>query len=155
MANEFQGPPGQNGRALATDTSASDAQIAPERGAAALVSGIIADAQHLIEQQLAMFRQEIQHEFRKVRLAALFLAAAAVVTVVGSVMLLLMLPLLLHYLVPDSPLWACFGSVGAILAAAGGVLAFVGVKQVRSCSPLSNPAVEAFKENFTWTTHPK
>jgi hypothetical protein len=66
-----------------------------------------------------------------------------------------MLPLLLHYLVPELPLWACFGIYGGVLAAAGGILAFLGVWRIRSCSPLANQAVEAFKENFTWTTHPK
>ncbi len=70
-------------------------------------------------------------------------------------MMLVMLPLLLHWTVPELPLWACFGIVGGVLAAVGGIAAFLGVRKIRSCSPLSNQAVEAFKENFTWTTHSK
>ena len=148
--------PGQNGmgRCRLTPTRAIHT-IAPERSAATLVSGIIADAQHLIGQQLAMFRQEIQDEFRKVMAgrprpggrcrhhrgwqwdAALDAAAAAA------------LPC------PSCLCGPCFGIVGGVLAAVGGILAFVGVRKIRSCSPLANQAVEAFKENFTWTTHPK
>jgi hypothetical protein len=155
MANELQGPPGPNGSALAADANASGTQIAPERSAATLVSGIIADAQHLIGQQLAMFRQEIEDELRKGVHAAVALAAGVGITMVGSAMVLLMLPLLLHWTVPELPLWACLGIVGGVLAAVGGGFAFLGVRKIRSCSPLANEAVDALKENFTWTTHPK
>jgi Putative Actinobacterial Holin-X, holin superfamily III len=153
MPNELQSPPGQNGSGLAPDANASDIRVAPERSAATLVNGIIADAQRLIGQQWAMFRQEFQGDFRKVWQAALVLGAGVSITVVGSVMLFLMLPLLLHYLVPELPLWACFGIVGGVLAAVGGILALVGVRQIRSYSPLLSQAVKAFKDNFTWTTH--
>jgi hypothetical protein len=119
------------------------------------VSSIIADVQHLIQQQLAMFRQEIQDEFRKAWQSAAVLAAGALITAVGSVMLLLMLPLLLNWLVPELPLWACFGIVGGVLAAAGGVCVFVAVKRIQSCHPLTNQAVEAFKENLQWSINPK
>jgi hypothetical protein len=151
MPNESQLAPEVD----APDAGASEASVGPEGSAAALVNGIIADAQRLIELQLAMFRQEIHDEFRKALYAAVALAVAAGVTMVGAVMLLLMVPLLLNYLVPALPLWACLGIVGGVLAAIGGIFAFVGIRKIRSCNPLSNPAVEAFKENFQWSTQPK
>jgi hypothetical protein len=155
MANELPGPLGSNGSTLTADANANSAPIAPERSTATLVSGIIADAQHLIGQQLAMFRQEIQDEVRKGVHAAVALAAGVGITMAGSAMVLWMLPLLLHWTVPELPLWACLGIVGSVVAAVGGGLALLGVRKIRSCSPLSNEAVEALKENFTWTTHPK
>ena len=155
MANNSQVPPERNGAPPALDASTDATGIAPERSAATLVHGIIADVQCLIQQQLAMFRQEIQDSLRKGGYAGVMLAVGAGITAVGSAMLLVMLPLLLHWLVPELPLWACFGSVGGVLAAIGGVIVFVGVKKIQSCHPLSNQAVEAFKENFTWTTNTK
>jgi flagellin-like protein len=155
MANESPIASEPNVATLAANAGISDTQVAPERSAADLVRGIIADVQHLIGQQLAMFRQEIQDEFRKGVYAVVALAVAVAVTLVGGVMLLVMLPLLLNWAIPELPLWACFGIVGSILATVGGGFAFAGVRKIRSCHPLSNQAVNAFKENFTWTTHPK
>jgi hypothetical protein len=155
MQNESSKGLDLNGARRSADGGATDEPIASERSMATLVNGIIADVQHLIAQQLAMFRQEIQDELRKGLYAVIALALAAGVSAVGGVMLLLMVPLLLHYLVPALPLWACLGIVGGVLAVVGGGFAFVGVWKIRSCHPLSNPAVEAFKENFQWSTHPK
>src|ERR1043166_1194061 len=155
MPTKSQIPPESNGAASGADAGAHDDRIAPKGFVARLIQGIIADIQQLIRQQLAMFREEIQDEFRKAWQSAAALAAGAVITLVGSVMLLVMLPLLLNWLVPELPLWACFGIVGGPLAAAGGVCVFVAVKRIQSCHPLTNPAVEAFKENLKWSVNPK
>jgi hypothetical protein len=120
-----------------------------------LVSGIIADALHLIQQQLAMFRQEIRDDLRKSRDAALWLAVGIGITLIGSVLLLVMLPLLLQWAAPELPLWACFGMVGGVLAAVGWVLVYAGVKKFESFNPLSDKSIAAFKENLKWTTTPK
>jgi hypothetical protein len=153
MPNESPKGLDRNGARRSADGGATDAPGASERSTATLVNGIIADVQHLIAQQLAMFRQELQDELRKGLYAVIALALAAGVSAVGGVMLLLMVPLLLQYLVPDLPLWACLGIVGGVLAVVGGGFAFVGVWKIRSCHPLSNSAVEAFKENIQWSTH--
>ncbi len=131
-----------------------DVQVLPERSAATLLSGIVADAQRLIEQQLAMFRQEVRDDIRKAKQAVLSLAVGAGMTVVGNVMLLVMLPLLLNWAVPALPLWACVGIPGGILAVVGGALLYRGVRKIESFDLLSNQAVEAFKENLKWTTKP-
>jgi Putative Actinobacterial Holin-X, holin superfamily III len=132
-----------------------DAEGLPERSVTTLVGGIIADAQHLIGQQLTMFRQEIRDDLRKSRDAALALAAGVGVALMGVVLVLIMLPLLLRWEVPELPLWACFGIVGGILAAFGGVLAYAGVKKFESFNPLSDQSFKALKENLKWTTSPK
>jgi hypothetical protein len=155
MPNDAQTLPERNGAAAATDASAEPTPIVPERSAATLVHGIIADVQRLIEQQLSMFRQETQDAIRKVLSAGLALATGVGITVAGGVMLLMMLPLLLNWLTPELPLWACFGIVGGVLAATGGICVYLGARKIQSCHPLSNQAVEALKENFTWKTNTK
>jgi hypothetical protein len=155
MATDVLSPPEPVAAAPVRGVITDEGQGPPERSVTTLVSGIIADAQHLIQQQLAMFRQEIRDDFRKSRDAALALAAGIGITLVGSVLLLLMLPLLLHWAAPELPLWACFGIVGGVLTALGGVLVYAGVKKFESFNPLSEKSIEAFKENLKWTTSPK
>jgi Putative Actinobacterial Holin-X, holin superfamily III len=154
MANDVQSPSGPSDPIRVNGDVAADVRVVPEQNTATLLSGIIADVQHLIRQQLAMFRQEIRDDVRKGRKAVLPLAAGAGITAAGGVLLLLMLPLLLHWAVPELPLWACFGILGGVLAAVGGALVYAGVRRIESLDLLSNPAVEAFKENLTWTTKP-
>jgi hypothetical protein len=154
MATDIQSPPEPRTAAPVRGVIADDPGP-PDRSITTLLSGIIADVQHLIQQQLAMFRQEIRDDLRKAGYAALSLAAGAGITLGGSGLLLLMLPLLLNWAVPELPLWACFGIVGGVLAALGGILVFVGVKRFESFNPLSDRSVEAFKENLKWTTTPK
>jgi hypothetical protein len=154
MASDLQSPPEPVAAAPVRGVITDEGRGLPERSVTTLVSGIIADAQHLIQQQLAMFRQEIRDDLRKSRDAALALAVGIGITLVGSVLLLLMLPLLLHW-AAELPLWACFGIVGGVLTAVGGVLVYAGVKRFESFNPLSEKSIEAFKENLKWTTSPK
>lgn len=159
MVNDGQNTPEATRVAGATAPAngivAPDAEGLPERSVTTLMSGIIADTQQLIGQQLTMFRQEIRDDLRKSRDAVLSLAVGAGITLMGGVLVLIMLPLLLHWGVPELPLWACFGIVGGILAACGGVLVFAGVKKFESFNPLSDQSFKAFKENLKWTTSPK
>ena len=128
--------------------------IVSERTVPILVRGIVADAQHLIGQQLAMIGQEIRDDLRKAKVVIPLLAVGAGITAVGSVLLLVMLPLLLNWFAPGLSLWACFGIVGGVLAVLGGVLLYFGVRKIESIDLLSNQAVEAFKEIMTWKTKP-
>ncbi len=155
MANDAQSPLEAGVAALTNGPIVVEEPGPPERSVTTLVSGIIADAQHLIQQQFAMFRQEIREDLRKSKEAALVLAAGVGIAVVGSVVLVLTLPLLLHSAVPDLPLWACCALVGGLLAAFGGTLVYVGVRKLDSFHPLSDQSVEAMKENLSWTTKPK
>jgi hypothetical protein len=154
MANNLSGPPEPNMPALANDNVVTDVVILSERTVPILVRSIISDAQHLIGQQLAMFRQEIRDDVQKNKKAVLSLAVGVGATVVGSLLVELMLPLLLNWVVPALPLWACFGIIGSVQVALGGILVYVGVRKIKSFDLLSNQAVEAFKENMTWTTKP-
>jgi hypothetical protein len=155
MANDGQSRLEPSITAPGNGIVAPDAESLPERSVTTLVSGIIGDAQHLIGQQLTMFRQEIRDDLRKSRDAALSLGVGVGISVMGGVLVLIMLPLLLRWAAPELPLWVCFGTVGGILAALGGVLVFAGVKKFESFNPLSDQSFKAFKENLKWTTSPK
>ena len=155
MAHDVQSPPEPVAAAPVQGVITDEGQGPPERSVTTLVSGIIADAQHLIQQQLAMFRQEIRDDLRKSRDAALAMGVGIGITLIGSALLLIMLPLLLHWAAPELPLWTCFGIVGGVLTALGGVLVYAGVKKFESFNPLSEKSIEAFKENLKWTTSPK
>jgi len=134
---------------------ATDLRSPPGVSMTSLLGDIINDAQELIRQQLALFRQEIRQDLHKARDGVMILGAGVGVIAVGGLLILLMLPLLLNWLVPSLPLWACFGIVGAVAAAIGGVLLYAGFKRFESIHPLSDNAAVALKENLQWTTHPK
>lgn len=120
-----------------------------------LVNGIITDAQELIRQQFAMFRREIQDDMRKTKEAARSLALGIAIALAGGLLLVMMLPLLLSWALPNLPLWACYGIVGGVLAAAGGLLAYAGVHKFKSFNPLPDQSVGALMENLKWKTNPK
>jgi hypothetical protein len=132
MATDVNGPPGP------TLTS--------------LVRGIVDDAQELFRQQFLMFRSEIREDLRRSRNAAILAAIGAAVAFIGAFLLLIMLPLLLNWLVPQIPLWACFGILGVILAAIGAGVIYAGVQKLKSVTP-ADQSVEALKENIRWTSH--
>jgi hypothetical protein len=159
MSNEGPSAPETTGAAGVTAPGngivVPDVDGFPVRSVTTLVSGIIADTQHLIGQQLTMFRQEIRDDLRKSRDAALPLAVGVGVFVMGGILAIVMLPLLLNWQVPELPLWACFGIVGGALGACGAVLVYAGVKKFESFNPLSDQSFKAFKENLKWTTSPK
>jgi len=133
----------------------NELQSPPDSSVAALVKGIINDAQELFKQQFALTRREIQEDLRKTRDAALPLAIGLGVAFVGGVMLLITLPLLLHWLWPVLPLWAAFAIVGGLCAVVGGVLSYVGIKKFQAFNPLPDESFEVLKENVQWITNPK
>jgi hypothetical protein len=127
----------------------------PASSLTSLVGGIISDAQELITQQLALFRTEIRAEYRKAQDAVIVLAIGIGVLLIGVLILELMLPLLLNWLWPLVPLWACFAIVGGIHTIAGVILLVVAIKDFRAVHALPERSVEALRENLQWTTHLK
>jgi hypothetical protein len=133
---------------------ATSLQDPPAPSMTALVGGIIGDAQDLIRQQLALFKEEIKEDMRKTKEASLILAIGAGITLLGGLILDVMLPLGIHWRWPDAPLWACFGIVGVVQTAVGVGLVLWGIRRLRSFNPVPEQSVEALKENLRWTTHP-
>jgi len=133
----------------------NDLQMDSEVSVTQLVSGIIHDVQKLIQQQLALLRYELQDELAKTKRASVALLAGSVVALVGGILLCLMLIHLLAWAAPELPLWVCYGIVGVPIAALGGALLFVGIRQFQSWHLLPEQSLQALKENMQWLKNPK
>jgi hypothetical protein len=139
---------------MATDTAPPNAPPAEGQTVTGLVSGIVADAQELVKQQVALVRAELKADFRKTVQAATLLAVGAAVSLPAIVLLCFMFVYLLHE-PAGLPLWASFLIVGGAFAVLSAVLVGVGIQRFRSFNPLPDQSVEAFKENVRWMTTPK
>jgi len=118
-----------------------------------LLTGIVQDAQRLLGQQLALFKQEVRDDMQKARDAALSLALACSLLFLGAVMLCVMCAFLLHE-VAGLPIWGSFAIVGGVLTAVGGVLAYIGREQLKNFNPLPEKTAQALEENLEWKTKP-
>lgn len=119
-----------------------------------LLSGIVGDLQKLMQQQLALFRQEVRDDLQKTKEATLAIMAGAILSLVGGIVLCFMLAhALKHYTV--IPEWGCFGIVGGAVAVIGGALLAMGLSKFRSFNPLPDESAQALKENVQWITKAK
>lgn len=122
-------------------------------GVAELMTGIVHDAQTLLSQQLALFKQEVHEDISKAREAATFLAFASGLVLVGVILLCLMLVYLLHELAL-LPLWESFAIVGGALTVIGCVLGYLGREQLRTVHAVPEKTAKALEENLEWKTKP-
>jgi hypothetical protein len=133
----------------------NDLQTDPEVSVTQLVGGIIADAQKLIEQQLALLRHEVKDDLHKTKEAGLFLIWGLAIGLVGGILLSFMLVQLLSWAAPELPLWVCYGIGGAPITALGGALFCAGIHKFKSFNPLSDQSAQALKETMQWKTNPR
>jgi hypothetical protein len=127
-------------------------QTSPESGLGELVSGIVQDAQELIGQQLALFKQEMRQDLRKAREGAILLGIGAGALLVGSILLSLMLVHLIQWLAPTWPSWISYGIIGGGLAGVGAFLALQGRNKLGTIAP--EQSAKALEENLEWKTKP-
>lgn len=120
---------------------------------ASLVTGIIHDAQTLLSQQLALFKQEVREDFNKTREAMASLVLASGLLLVGVILLCLMVVYLLHEMA-HLPLWGSYAIVGGVLTVLGGILGYLGRQQLRTVNPLPEKTAKALEENLEWKTKP-
>ncbi len=107
----------------------TDVEAHPEQTAASLVSGILDDLQHLVEQQFQLTRREIDEEIRQRAAAGAVFAVGMGVLFLDAIVFSLTLAHLLHRVAsPPStdpawlPLWACYAVLWAVFVVIGGVL---------------------------------
>src|SRR5438128_1289436 len=122
---------------------ANDLHTGSEPTLSGLVTGIVHDAQDLLKQQLALFKQEIRDDVRKTKEAALSLGVGLGTLVVGGLLWCLMLVHLLSWAVPGLPLWCCYGIVGLVFVACGGAFLYVGKRRIESFHPLPEQSLKA------------
>lgn len=138
---------------------ATEVQRPAEQSLNSLVGGIVSDVQTLLKQQLQLTRKEIQTDLVKARQAATMGAIGAILGTLGGFILSVALALLVHWSTGPAnmdpariPLWGCFGLVGLVLTAAGGIVCFLGVRRVEKMGPLLERSTQALEENLEWTT---
>lgn len=134
---------------------ATNLQTSPESSVTSLLTGIVNDFQDLIKQQMALFKHEVSSDMRTTREVTTSLAVGLGILFVGAILLCLMLVHLLAWAFPNLPLWACYGIVGGMMAAVGGVLAWQAQQRFETFNPLPDESVAALQENLEWKTKPR
>ena len=128
----------------------TDVQPGSNGSVSQLMNGIAADAGELLKQQVELLRVELKANLRKARKAEELKIIGAAFAMIGSAFLCVMLVHLLSWAAPELPLWACYGIVGGVVIAVGGVLVLVGIHQFKSFHPLPDQTIKALKENAQW-----
>lgn len=120
-----------------------------EASVGTLVSSIVGDVQTLARQEIALAREEIKEELGTARDAAIKLGIAAAVLTIGGILLTVFLSLAVADLF-NWPAWAGFGLVGLVFAIIGGVLLYLGKKDVDQIKPMPQKTIDTMKENVEW-----
>jgi hypothetical protein len=113
-----------------------------------LVSGIVADLQRLLRQEMELSRTEVRQEWDKAKTAAGALAAGAALLAIGGLLLCFMFVYLINYF--GVPLWGCYGIVAGVLLLAGVVLAGTGYARAKSVHVVPPQTAQTLKENVQW-----
>jgi hypothetical protein len=114
-----------------------------------LITGLVNDAKVLLQQELALAKQEIRAELRSMMVAGISLGIGAGIAAIGGLLLILMLVHLLHALTAF-PLWACYGIVGGLFAIGGVVLLVIGKQKLAHLDLVPQDTMETMKENVQW-----
>ena len=132
---------------------ASDVRVTPEPSTLTLVSGILVDLEHLVEQQLQLTRREIEEELRQSSVAVALLALGVGVFFLAATVLCLAGSHMLHWATSPPgtdpaqiPLWACHAIVGLLLLVVGGIMTQVARIRFRSVPQCRNPLTEILEE---------
>lgn len=132
---------------------ATELQTAPPESAnlTGLVTGIVNDAQELLQQQLALFRSELKQDLNHSREMASSFAVGGVLGLVAAGLLTTMLVFLVQYLT-GWHLAGCYALVGGITAAAAGLFIWRAISKLDGFKPLDQ-TTEAIQENLEWKTN--
>jgi VIT1/CCC1 family predicted Fe2+/Mn2+ transporter len=124
---------------------------------AALLGGIVNDAQQLIRQEVALARREVQEELDKAKTAAVSLTTALVAAIPGALMFCFFVAELLHWLTAPKgydaagiPLWGCYLIVSAALLGVSVLLCYVAKSKLSGIKLVPPQTAESLKENVQW-----
>jgi amino acid permease len=133
---------------MATELQTSSTDTASLTG---LVTGIVNDAQELLQQQLALFRSEIKQDLSRSKEMASSFVVGGVLGLVAAGLLTFMLVYLVEYFTKWH-LAGCFALVGGITAAVAGFFIWRAVSKLERFKPLDQ-TTEAIQENLEWKTN--
>jgi len=123
-----------------------------EADVSTLIGGIVKDARELLVEQMTLFQVEIKNDLHRTLMALIPLAIGVVVLLPGFILLGIAGAHLLHWAIPDMPLWLGFGSVGGFIMLAGVLLVLWGKSMLASVSLTPDTALKGLKENIQWKT---
>jgi len=121
-------------------------------GITELVTGMIHDAQKLVNQQLTLFQVELKNDMHRTVAASVPLLAGIIACFIGGIILAFALAYLAATVWPQLPLWAAFAIVGAAVAGVGAVMVLIGRNRFAAFNPLPEQTVEGLQENIQWQT---
>jgi len=115
-----------------------------------LLKGALQDLENLAKQHITLFKTEIKQDLARAKEGLVFFTAAVGFLLPGGVMLGLMLAHLLTTLAPNLPLWGAYGIVFVVLAAAGGVVVYLGLQKLKEVTPPAEKTLDEIKEDAKW-----
>ncbi len=121
----------------------------PVPSIARLISDLLADLRTLMQQQVQLFRHEIEAEVDKVKKASMWLAAGGALIGLGGLVCIIALVHLLEA-VTGLPLWAGYGIVGTLLAGGGFILVKLAIKLSGKVHALPVQTIQTMKEDARW-----
>jgi uncharacterized membrane protein YqjE len=131
----------------ATNIRTPDGAAEPSIGQ--LVGDLVADAQHLLRQEIELAKSEIQQELRKTSRAAVNLGAGSGVLLVGAFLLTLMLVHLLIDVAHLSP-WVSYLVVGGLLTVVGVILVQSGKNRLSQITPMPRETLNDLRKDKEW-----
>jgi len=121
----------------------------PVPSIARLISDLLADLRTLMQQQVQLFRHEIEAEVDKVKKASIWLAVGGALIGLGGLVCIIALVHLLEA-VTGLPLWACYGIVGTLLAGGGFILVKLAITLSGKVHALPVQTIQTMKEDARW-----
>ena len=118
-----------------------------ERTIASLLKDIVGNVQQIIRAEVRLAKAEVAEEFAKAGRAIAFLVVGAIFGVMALAFLLLGAIYLLAYVVP---LWVAAVLVALASAGLGGLLIFVGARQLKLVSMPPSRTITSVQENIQW-----
>jgi membrane protein len=119
------------------------------RGLGELFRALAEDASALVRHEVALAKAEMRDAVRTIVSAAARIGAGAVLACTGALVLVAALVVFLGDVMGGRYALSA-GIVGAVLVAAGGVLAFLGARGVREASLAPEEALESLRETGDW-----
>ncbi|MCO6431518.1 MAG: phage holin family protein [Deltaproteobacteria bacterium] len=114
------------------------------------IVGIVEDAQQLMRQEIALARTEMRHEVMKAKRSAIALSVGAAFALATALLVSWTMVYALGALFPELPLWACFGVIALIYAAAAAMFIAIGKSSAQEVHVVPTQTVESIKENLKW-----
>lgn len=133
---------------LRDPTAPPPTTVGAEPSIAQLLSNLIADAQTLVRKEFDLAKTEIMSEVDKVRQGAIMLGAGIALAAIGGLFLLAMIAELLVAAGLDR--WVAYLILGGVLAIAGGIVLYTGIKRFQTVDPVPRETIETIREDVSW-----